>query len=118
MVTRLPLTSDHVLGFKLRGKLHDDDYHRFVPFIEAAIRKNGKVRLLAQFEEFEGWDVGAVWEDTKFAVKHSGDVEKIALVGDRAWEKWMAVLCKPFTVATLEYFDATDLDRAWKWLAK
>jgi hypothetical protein len=44
-------------------------------------------------------------------------VEKVALVGDRAWEKWMAVICKPFTLAKLEYFDAADIDRAWKWLA-
>ena len=118
MVIRLPISSDRLLGFKMTGKLHDEDYKRFVPFIEAAIRKNGKVRLLALFEEFEGWDAHAVWADTKFAVEHGRDVEKIALVGDREWEKWMAVVCKPFTLAKLEYFDARDIDRAWKWLAK
>jgi hypothetical protein len=118
MVTPLPQTTDRLLGFKLSGKLHDEDYRQFVPVLEAAIEKSGKIRMLAQFEDFEGWDMHAVWDDTKFATKHCRDVEKVALVGDRAWEKWMAVICKPFTLAKLEYFDAADIDRAWKWLAE
>jgi hypothetical protein len=118
MITPLPQSTDRLLGFKLSGKLHDDDYQQFVPVVEAAIRKSGKVRLLAQFTDFEGWDLHAVWDDTKFATQHCSDVEKIALVGDRAWEKWMAVVCKPFTLAKLEYFDDTDLERAWQWLAE
>lgn len=118
MVTKLPQSTDRLLGFKLSGKLHDEDYKQFVPILEAAIQKNGKIRMLAQFEDFKGWDMHAVWDDTKFATKHCLDVEKVALVGDRTWEKWMAVICKPFTMAKLEYFDAADIDRAWKWLAE
>jgi hypothetical protein len=116
MVTKLPQSTDRLLGFKLSGKLHDEDYKQFVPVLEAAIQKSGKIRMLAQFEAFEGWDLHAVWDDTKFATQHCRDVEKVALVGDRAWEKWMAVICKPFTLAKLEYFDAADIDRAWQWL--
>ena len=118
MVTTLPQSANRLLGFKLSGTLHDDDYQHFVPIVEAAILKNGKIRMLAQFEDFHGWDIHALWDDTKFSTKHCADIEKLAIVGEKTWEKWMAVICKPFTKSKVEYFDSADIDRAWKWLAE
>jgi hypothetical protein len=43
-------------------------------------------------------------------------MERVALVGDKAWEKWMAAVCKPFTMAKIRYFDVKDVESAWKWL--
>ena len=37
-------------------------------------------------------------------------------MGDKTWEKWMAKVCKPFTMAKIRYFDAAELDAAWTWL--
>ncbi len=54
MIEQLPAVSDKVLAFKMAGKLHDEDYKRFVPLIDAVAAKEGKVRLLAQFEDFHG----------------------------------------------------------------
>jgi hypothetical protein len=118
MITPLPQSTGRLLGFKLSGKLHDEDYQHFVPIVDAAIAQHGKVRILSEFTDFHGWDLHALWDDTKFSTKHCADVEKIALVGDRAWEKWMAAICKPFTHAKIEYFDVKDIDRAWTWLAE
>jgi hypothetical protein len=28
----------------------------------------------------------------------------------------MAAFCKPFTKAAVKYFDASEVDAAWKWL--
>jgi hypothetical protein len=39
-------------------------------------------------------------------------------VGDKSWEKWMAVVCKPFTLAKVRYFDVAELDAAKAWLAE
>ena len=47
---------------------------------------------------------------------HCTSFDKIALVGDRTWEKWMAAVCKLFTMAKVRYFDAADVDKAWAWL--
>jgi len=64
----------------------------------------------------QGWDVGAAWEDTKFGIKHFADIERMAMVGDRKWQHGMAVLFKPFTKATIRYFDQPDAAEARKWL--
>jgi len=118
MIEQLPESKAPMLGFKMSGKLHDADYQQFVPIVETAIKAHGKVRLLAQFEDFHGWDLHAMWDDTKFATKHCADVERIALVGEKKWEEWMAKVCRPFTLAKLQYFDAKDIAAAWKWLAE
>jgi hypothetical protein len=116
MIEQLKQSTGKVLGFKMSGKLHDEDYKLFVPIVEAAIQAQGKVRLLAHFEDFHGWDLHALWDDTKFATRHCADVERIALVGDKAWEKWMAAVCKPFTLARIRYFDVKDAESAWQWV--
>jgi hypothetical protein len=116
MIEQLPQSSDKILGFKISGKLHDEDYKHFVPVIDAAVAKGGKIRLLAQFVDFHGWDLHALWDDIKFATKHCLDIERIALVGEKKWEEWMAKVCKPFTMAKIRYFDASQVDGAWAWL--
>jgi hypothetical protein len=118
MIEQLKTDSPKVLGFRLSGKLHDADYKTFVPAVEAAIEAQGKVRLLAVFEDFHGWDLHALWDDIKFSTKHCTDIERIALVGDRKWEEWMAKVCKPFTAAKIRYFDASELAAARAWLAE
>ena len=118
MIEQLPQSSDQVVGFKLSGTLHDEDYKLFVPVVDTAIAKHGKVRILAQFHDFRGWDAKALWDDIKFSTTHCTKIERIALVGEKTWEKWMAKVCKPFTMAKIKYFDVGELDAAQKWLAE
>ena len=118
MIEQIAQTSENVLGFKLSGKLHDEDYKMFVPVIDAAAAKQGTIRVLAQFDDFHGWDLHALWDDIKFSTTHCTKIERIALVGDKAWEKWMAKVCMPFTMAKIRYFDASEIDQAKEWLAE
>ena len=118
MIETLQSPSPHILGFKLSGKLHDEDYKRLVPAVDAAIASDGKTRILAQFHDFHGWDAKALWDDIKFSATHCTKIERIALVGDKKWEEWMAKVCKPFTMAKIRYFDAADIQAAWKWVGE
>ena len=118
MIEILKTESDKIIAFKMSGKLHDEDYKHFVPSVEAAIETHGKVRMLAQFHDFHGWDMKALWDDIKFATKHCNHIERIAMVGEKTWEKWMAKICKPFTLAKIRYFDADQADQARAWLAE
>jgi hypothetical protein len=118
MIEQLTMGSEQVLGFKMSGKLHDEDYKHFVPTVDAAIGKHGKIRLLAQFHDFHGWDAHALWDDIKFSTTHCTKIDRIAMVGEKTWEKWMVAVCKPFTMAKIRYFDAADIEAAKKWLAE
>jgi hypothetical protein len=105
------------LDVKLSGKLSKEDYERFVPAVETAIKeKGGKIRILMQMHDFHGWTAGALWEDMKFDWKHLNDIERLAMVGETKWESGMATFCKPFTSASIKYFDHAKLDEARQWI--
>ena len=105
-----------ILSVKLSGKLSKEDYEKFVPEVESLINSQGKIRILLQMHDFHGWTVGALCEDIKFDMKHFKDIERLAMVGDRKWEAGMAAFCKPFTSATVRYFDESQIDAARKWV--
>ncbi len=105
-----------VLSVKMSGKLSKEDYEQFVPEVESLIKKHGKIRILLQMHDFHGWTAGALWEDIKFDIKHFGDIERLAMVGERKWEAGMATFCKPFTSAKIRYFDVSDMDQARQWI--
>lgn len=115
-----PLTGlpAHTVGFQMSGKLHDEDYKSFVPVVDAEIAKEGKVNVLALMHDFHGWDAKALWDDIKFSATHCIKIRKVAIVGEKTWEKWMAAVCKPFTMAKVRYFEASEIDAAKAWLSE
>ena len=108
---------DRMLTVKVSGKLSSEDYETLEPGVEKLMSDSGKIKILFVMHDFHGWDAGAVWEDIKFATKHCSDIEKVAMVGENTWEKWMATICKPFTMSSIKYFDAGQEDDARAWLA-
>jgi hypothetical protein len=101
----------HVTGTLVRA-----DYAPFVSEFERLLRLHGKLRLLFDMTGLHGWDAGAAWEDLKFDIKHFGDIERLAMVGDKKWQHGMAAFFQPFTKATTRYFDEAHADAAGHWL--
>ncbi len=103
-----------LLIISVTGKLTRKDYKSFIPKVEKLILKFGKIRILFEMRDFQGWDTGALWEDIKFDIRHFSDIEYLALVGDKKWEKGMSIFCKPFTKAQIKYFDLTEIYKAYE----
>ncbi|QDV26455.1 SpoIIAA family protein [Aureliella helgolandensis] len=112
------LQAGNLLEIRVSGKLDRAAYDLFTPAVERQIETYGKVRILFEMHDFHGWDAAALWEDIKFDVKHFNDIERLAIVGDKKWEHGMAVFCKPFTTASVRYFDTSDIDQARQWLGE
>lgn len=87
-----------------------------MPQLDELTRQHGKIRILLELIDFHGWTAGALWEDTKLGLRHFADIERLAIVGDRRWEKGMALFCKPFTTAEVRYFDLADRAEAVRWV--
>ena len=105
-----------LLNVHVSGKLTSADYDHFIPEFERLVGLHGKLRVLFDMTDFHGWDAGALWADTKFAIKHFADIERIAMVGETKWQHGMATFCKPFTKATVRYFDHAEAASARTWL--
>jgi hypothetical protein len=109
--------SGNLITLTISGRLGGEDYLQFVPILEKSIREHGKIRILLVMKDFHGWgDVSGVWQEIKFDLKHFAHVERVAMVGDKTWEHWMAEFCRPFTTAQVRYFDITELEEARQWI--
>jgi hypothetical protein len=107
-----------VLEVAVSGKLTHADYEHFIPAFERLVKRYGKIRVLFEMSDFHGWEMAALWDDIKFDVKHFSDIERLAMVGDKRWEQGMAAFCRPFTTATIRYFDQSQIDEARSWLTE
>ena len=105
-----------VLIVHITGHLVKKDYQQFVPEFERLLRQHGKLRVLFDMTDLHGWDGAAMWEDIKFDIKHFADIERLAMVGDKKWQHFMATFFKPFTKAVSRYFDQASAAEARKWL--
>ena len=108
---------DNVLWVKVSGKLSKEEYADLVPSWEQMIARHGKLRLLFQMEPgFTGWEAGAAVNDIKFSFSHRNDLERVALVGNKKWEEWVAKLGKLLVNSEVRYFPDSELDDAQEWL--
>ncbi len=105
-----------ILEVHTTGKLAKEDYQHFAPEAERFIKEHGKIRVLFEMTDFHGWKPGAIWEDIKFDAKHFSDIERLAMIGEKPWQKAMSAFCKPFTTAKIRFFDHAHLNEARAWL--
>ena len=117
MVLGLELNAEgEILEGQVTGRLTKEAYQEFVPLVEKMVGQHGKIRILFHMHDFHGWEAGALWEDIKFDLKHFKDIQRLAIVGESKWEQGMAMFCKPFTTAKIQYFDASRIDEARAWI--
>lgn len=105
-----------VVVIKAAGKITKKDYGQFVAKVEQHIKTFNRIRVVFEMEDFHGWEPAALWQHLKFDIKHFRHIERLAMVGEKRWEKGMSVFCKPFTSAKIRYFDTAGSDEAFAWI--
>jgi hypothetical protein len=70
------------------------------------------------FNVCEGETLDALKKDLTLGQDLSGMVEKMAIVGDKKWEKWTSKLMDSFSAKGAEFFKSADIDYAWTWLGQ
>jgi len=104
-------SGSNILVMRVSGTLVKADYKHFVAEFERFLGQHGKLRVLFDMSGFHGWGPGAAWEDIKFDIKHFADIERLAMVGEKQWQHGLETVWKPFTEATIRYFDHTEVAR-------
>ncbi len=117
MLQFIPVSEGNTIAVRASGKLSHEDYQKFLPELEKCIAEYDKVTLLFEFDNFSGWDLDAIKDDFEFGMKQLANFERIAMVGDKTWERWMSFIAKPFLVSgEVKYFNRENLQDAWDWL--
>ncbi|GAB5561791.1 MAG: STAS/SEC14 domain-containing protein [Synoicihabitans sp.] len=118
MIDICPESHHDTVIARATGILTAADYEtRFQPYIEEIIEKYGKVNVVLHLDEqFEGWDLGAMWDDASFSLKHRHDFNRLAVVGAQAWFKWAMNLGSKFLDGQFMTFASNDLAGAIAWV--
>lgn len=118
MITVHKTTDGALLEIELTGEVTSRDYtNTLVPAIEAALQEHDQVRMLVIVgPDFEGYDLGAAWEDTKLGLSHWRGFDRVAVVTDKAWVKTSARLAAPLMPCPVQVFEMSQLDEARLWL--
>ncbi len=105
-----------VMGVKISGTITKSDYDQFTPQVQALVKASGSIRMLMDMTGLKGEKSEAWKSDWNFGKDFQDKIEKLAIVGDKAWE---SVLTKGFGskyAQQAKYFDADSISSAWDWL--
>ncbi|MBZ0274125.1 STAS/SEC14 domain-containing protein [bacterium] len=106
----------NLVGLRISGKLTKQELDEIGERAQALAEAQGKLRLVVIMDDFHGWDsVKAAWEDLKLEGKLNKHVERVAMVGDKDWQRISAKLMTPFTKGEVKYFERTQEGDAWAW---
>ena len=116
MIEKMAESSGNVLGYKFTGTITIDDFKKMEPEVNAVVQKEGNVRILFNLSGFKWEKIDALVADLKFGHKFHEKIQRMAIVGDKTWEKWITTLARPFYAKEAKYFQSADTVKAWSWL--
>jgi stage II sporulation SpoAA-like protein len=108
----------NVLAIEAIGKVTHEDYRdTLIPKAEAMMTK-GPIRMLYVIgKEFTGFELEALWDDSKFGLMHWHNFSHIAVVADQAWLRAAVTLFTPFFRGEVRIFPVSELVSAKAWMA-
>jgi hypothetical protein len=108
----------NVLAIEAIGKVTHKDYRDIlIPKAEAMMAK-GPIRMLYVIgKEFTGFELEALWDDSKFGLMHWHNFSHIAVVADQAWLRAAVTLFTPFFRGEVRIFPVSELAAAKAWIA-
>ncbi|WP_419810916.1 STAS/SEC14 domain-containing protein [Bacterioplanoides sp.] len=119
MIDYLPISQGNCLAFRVSGSVSLEQEEHWIRELQSIIDESGTIRMMMILEEDAYWGIQAGIEDLKFALKHSREFEKIAIVSNSQVMKWL-VSIDDFFASFLniheKHFLPEQQAEAWQWL--
>lgn len=123
MLQMLDFTGKNIIATRANDLMGIKDYEKIHPFIHNIINTKRKVRWYFEMDDNSDSETIGFWEDGVIEINyenmkftHSDDIEAIAIVGDKKWEKCMKSIMKPFANAEVVYFEMSEKEKAKEWI--
>jgi len=123
MLQKLDLNQDHVLGFRIKGKLDFDSFTRSSRHLPKSLKQNGDVSILLEVPDPDGMEFYEMWKSIRYALAHFrhniGDITNIAIVSDARWLHRAPGLDYKVLAGTREkVFNSGAKNKAVQWINK
>lgn len=102
------------LYIKINGRISQDYYELIFPLFIQKAKKVGSLNLVLEMEDFD--DMEFPFFLSRFGLDVD-DFDKIAIVGDQKWKKWIEDLNDPAMTANILYFSSENRAKVQKWIS-
>ena len=118
MIEKLTDVPPGIDALKVVGKISKEDIEKVIgPLFEEARKQGRRIRLLYQVgPEYEGFTVGAAWEDLKIGPRSLSLFEGCAVVSDIGWIREWTRLVGFLLPWPVRVFGNDERDKAIDWL--
>jgi len=109
------------LGFRLSGRISRDEYFQILDPVREQLERGERVSFLVETaEDFQGLDLGALWEDMKAAgtvgLKYRSSWERLAVVTDKDWIRHGTAAVGWVIPGEIRVFEPGQVDEAKTWI--
>ena len=118
MYHQLKASSANIVGLRIIGGLTKKQKKEIRRVLERQIGESGTIRLLLFIEPYRTKDPESLLFDLNFVMPCSDKIERLAIVGNRAWERTWVGLFGLFSHIRTKHFDHSERKAAWKWIKK
>lgn len=109
--------TENIVSISAFGKLKSEDFALIAPQADELIKKHGKIRLLIDASNLDGWEnMDTLEKHVGFVRAHHQNVERIALIAGHSWQHWIAGIIKAFVHPKIRIFDKNEVKEAQEWL--
>jgi uncharacterized protein YbaA (DUF1428 family) len=111
--------SGNVIKVLVPAQLRSDDFTELATEANALIKQHGKIRLLIDATQFDGWEnLHAFEKHLGFVKSHQKNVERIAVIAKHNWQHWIAGVIKSFVHPDISVYDKENADAALQWITE
>ena len=116
MIQILNTEKDNLISAKISGTISKADVEKIHQLIHKIIENGKKADFYFEMEDFEGYTLKGFWEDIKVDSAHISDYGKMAFVGEKKWQEWVAKATDFFTSSEVKYFKIENRTQAMVWI--
>lgn len=116
MLELLDLPDTNIVGFRLEDTLTEDDYDVLDSELSHELEAHTTTRVFFEIDDVDGWEPEDEWESLAFDIRHVQEVDKVAIVGDDAWERLVDKIELLFPASQIQSYDSEDREEALEWI--
>ena len=118
MIKILDGFTDATVAVACEAHVTREDYEKIlIPRLNEALAHHDKVRIYYEVgPSLSGFDIGAVWEDTKVGLEHLSRYERMAVVTDVPWIRFAVGAFRFLMPSKVRVFGTAQANEARAWI--
>lgn len=110
------ISDGRVLRIHVYGKLGKQDVDHLAAQIGRLVKRYGRIRVLLELHDFQGWSASAFWEELKLELRHYGEIERLAVVSEQNWLPDLSQFVQPLASTESRRYDMNEKQAARQWV--